>query len=93
MEAQSQRVACVATRLPGISELIEDGATGVLVPPGDRRALAAALAAIIRDPGRRPRRAVAGAARVRRDFDMVRGIDQLTALFALPVESATLAAE
>ena len=32
MEAQSQRVACVATRLPGIAELIEDGATGVLVP-------------------------------------------------------------
>jgi glycosyltransferase involved in cell wall biosynthesis len=93
MEAQSQRVACVATRLPGISELIEDGATGVLVPPGDRRALAAALAALIRDPGRRARLAEAGAARVRRDFDMVRGIDQWTALFALPVESATLAAE
>ena len=40
MEAQSQRLACVATRLPGIPELIEDGRTGVLVPPADPPALA-----------------------------------------------------
>ena len=76
MEAQSQGLACVATRLPGIAELIEDGATGVLVPPGDPRALAEALAALIRDPARRARLAAAGEARVRRDFDMRRGIDR-----------------
>src|SRR5205814_8397755 len=35
MEAQSQRLACIATRLPGIGELIEDGRTGELVPPAD----------------------------------------------------------
>ncbi len=41
MEAQSQRLACIATRVSGIPELIEDGTTGVLVPPGDPPALAA----------------------------------------------------
>jgi glycosyltransferase involved in cell wall biosynthesis len=84
MEAQSQHLACVATRLPGISELIEDGVTGVLVPPGNPRALAEALAALIRNPARRARLAAAGKARVRRDFDMWRGIDRLATLFGLP---------
>ena len=33
LEAQSQSLACVATALPGIAELIEDGRSGVLVAP------------------------------------------------------------
>ena len=37
MEAQSQGLACVATRVPGIPELIDDGATGVLVAGRRRR--------------------------------------------------------
>ena len=93
MEAQSQRLACIATLLLGIAELIEDGGTGVLVPPGDPRALAQALAALIRDPVRRAQLAAAGEARVRRDFDMRRGIDHLAARFGLPAETSILAAE
>jgi glycosyltransferase involved in cell wall biosynthesis len=83
MEAQSQRLACVATQLPGIAELIEDGRTGKLVPPGDPRALAAALGALICDPERRKRLAAAGEARVRREFDMRGGVVVLAALFGL----------
>jgi len=84
MEAQSQRLACVATQLPGIGELIEDGRTGDLVPPGNPRALAASLETMIRDPARRLRLAAGGEARVRREFDMERGIAVLAALFGLP---------
>jgi len=93
MEAQSQRLACIATRLPGIAELIIGGRTGVLVPPGDPRALAIALAALIRDPARRLQLAAAGEARVRQGFGMQRGIAVLAALFGLPDEPAALAAE
>ncbi|MGE0257777.1 MAG: glycosyltransferase family 4 protein [Alphaproteobacteria bacterium] len=93
IEAQSQCLACVATRLPGISELIEDGATGVLVPPGDPRALAEALAMLIRDPAGRARLAAAGQARVHRDFDMCRGTERLAELFGRPPGTSTLAAE
>ena len=62
MEAQSQGLACVATSLAGIPELIEDGVTGLLVPPGDPAALAAALSRADRRSGaaraaRRRRRA------------------------------------
>jgi len=92
MEAQSQRLPCIATQLPGIAELIEDGASGVLVPPGDPRALAAALAALIRDPARRHELAAAGEARVRRAFDIEGGIALLAAQFGVPEPVTHMAA-
>ncbi len=93
MEAQSQRLACVATTLPGIGELIEDGRTGTLVPPGDPPALAAALEALIRDPARRAVLAAAGEERVRRYFGLERGILELAARFGLPTAAPAVAAE
>ena len=84
MEAQSQRLACVATQLPGIGELIEDGRTGVLLPQGNPPMLAASLEALIRDPARRIRLGAAGEARVRREFAMEDGIAVLAGLFGLP---------
>lgn len=91
MEAQSQGVCCLSTRLSGIPELIEDGVSGVLVEPGDVAALGAALARLIADPGLRQRLARAGADRVRREFAMERGIERLLACFDTPL-SATEAA-
>jgi glycosyltransferase involved in cell wall biosynthesis len=88
MEAQSQGLACVSTRLPGIAELVEDGHTGVLVPPRDAPALAAALAALIGDPAGRARLGSAGEARVRRHFDGRAGIELLAARFGLPPRGA-----
>ena len=38
MEAQSQGLACVATAVSAIPELIDDGKTGLLVPPERARA-------------------------------------------------------
>ena len=93
IEAQSQGLACVATELPGIAELIEDETSGVLVPPADPSALAAALAALIRDPARRRRLGEAGAARVAQEFDMRRGVGRLAAMFGLADEVPAQAAE
>ncbi|HEX3881155.1 MAG TPA: glycosyltransferase [Stellaceae bacterium] len=92
VEAQSQGLPCVATDISGIPELIEDGRTGVLVPPGDPAALAAALAALIADPVRRRGLGAAGAARVRTHFDMEAGIDALAARFGLPERERVLSA-
>jgi glycosyltransferase involved in cell wall biosynthesis len=92
MEAQSQRLACVSTNLPGIAELIEDGRTGLLVAPGEPHELADALAALIRDPSRRECLAAAGEARVRSQFAMQAGIAQLATLFGLP-DPVAVAAE
>lgn len=45
----------VATAVGGLPELVEPGATGLLVPPRDPPALAAALGRILADPGRAAR--------------------------------------
>jgi glycosyltransferase involved in cell wall biosynthesis len=93
LEAQSQRLPCIATRISGIPELIEDGCTGVLVPPGDPKALAAAIEILICDPQKRAQLGAAGAARVRGGFALGAGVDVLAARFGLAVPTDTAAAE
>jgi glycosyltransferase involved in cell wall biosynthesis len=83
MEAQSQGVACAATQVAAIGELIADGVNGVLVRPDDPAALAAALARLIRDPELRKRLGANGMARVRTSFDHLRAVDDLARRFGL----------
>ncbi|MGE4219817.1 MAG: glycosyltransferase [Alphaproteobacteria bacterium] len=88
MEAQSQGLAVAATAFAAIPELVRDGETGLLVPPGDPAALAAALDRLIRDPALRSRLGAAGAARVRAEFDATAGLDALAGLFSWPEPAA-----
>ncbi len=87
MEAQSQGLACLSTRVSAIPELIEDGVTGCLTPAGDPAALAAALERLIRDPKARAALGAAGARRVRTHFDVSAGIDALQTYFGPGPES------
>src|SRR5258705_4724195 len=50
IEAMSAAAALVASRAGAAELVVEDGVTGVLVPPGDVDALVAALEPLIRDP-------------------------------------------
>ena len=90
MEAQSQGLACIATDVSGIPELIHDGETGVLVPPGNPPALAAALLALIRNPVRRTALGTAGERHVRQSFSMTSGIGMLAQRFGLTPENAAI---
>lgn len=83
MEAQSQGLPCLATDAAGIPELIEDGRTGRLTPPGDPAAFAAALAELIAAPGHRLALGRAGTERLRRHFTLAPGIAELAARFGL----------
>ncbi|MBV9824926.1 MAG: glycosyltransferase [Alphaproteobacteria bacterium] len=84
MEAQSQRLACISTTLPGVAELIEHGQSGWLVPPASPAELATAIATLAGNPALRARLAAAGEARIRQSFDMHDGIDRLAVMFGLP---------
>jgi len=53
LEAMATGKAIVASDIPGYHGVIEDGADGVLVPPGNAALLADALARLLRDPARR----------------------------------------
>ena len=53
IEAMDAGIPVVSTRVGALAELVEDGASGLLVPPGDEAALAGALLGLLRDPERR----------------------------------------
>ncbi len=59
----------VATRVSSLPEVVRDGETGLLVPPDDPDALAAAILRLLGDPDLRHRLGAAAAARIRTDFD------------------------
>lgn len=88
MEALSQGLPVVATRVGGIPEVVEDGVTGRLVAPDDPDGLARVLAALAADPGARQRLARAALDRLAHpEFDLEATARALAALLA-----ATLAA-
>ncbi len=82
VEAQSQGLACVASRAAAVPELIEDGVNGALVAPGDPDALADALAAMIASPATRRACGDAGRAIVEQRFDHRKGVAALAGMFA-----------
>lgn len=69
LEAMANGAAVVATRAGGLTEIVRDGVTGLLYPPGDRRALTAAMSRMLADPQLRSRLGAAGAAAAARDHD------------------------
>ncbi len=91
MEAQSQGLACLATDISGIPELIEADRTGLLVAPGDPAALAAALSRLIGAPDLRRTLGEAGETRIRTAFSMTGGIERLAALLAAAPAAAAAA--
>ena len=70
IEALQAGVPPLAYAVGGVPEVIEDARTGVLVEPGDARALASALAALASNPLRRARLARAGRERARDRFSI-----------------------
>ena len=72
LEAMASGLAVVATRVGGNPEVVADGETGLLVPPGDPAALAAAILRLRRDEWERRRMEQAGRRRVERCFDVRR---------------------
>jgi glycosyltransferase involved in cell wall biosynthesis len=50
LEAMACGIPCVATRVSGSEDVIQHGVTGLLVEPGDARALADALLTLLCDP-------------------------------------------
>jgi glycosyltransferase involved in cell wall biosynthesis len=80
MEAMAAGKPVIASDIGGVNELVRNGETGYLVPPGDTHALARGINSLIADPALSRKMAIAGKALVEKEFSsesMVAGVTDI----------------
>ncbi len=82
LDAMACSKAIVATRAGGIPEVVDDGSTGLIVPPRDAPALANAIVTLLNDEPQRRRMAMEGFARVQRHFTVEQMVAETAAVYA-----------
>jgi alpha-maltose-1-phosphate synthase len=82
LEAMACGAAVVASRVGGIPEVVADGETGLLVPPGDDGALADTINALVRDADRAGAMGLLGRKRAIDEFGWQAVAAQTAALYA-----------
>ncbi|MBI4678157.1 MAG: glycosyltransferase [Elusimicrobia bacterium] len=81
LEAMALAKPVIASKLAGITEEVEDGRTGVLVPPGDAERLAAAMERLARDPALRRSMGHAGKERFLSLFEIEKSAERYLHLY------------
>lgn len=81
IEAMAMAKAVVATDAGGMPEIVLDGETGLLVPPGQPKPLAGAVLALLNDSTRAERLGAAGRRRAHADFSLARHAAAVQALY------------
>jgi len=81
LEAEAMELPVVASHVHGIPDVVLDGETGLLVPPRDRQALAAALDRLVSDGDLRRRLGQAGRAFVAEHYSWEENTAQMEALY------------
>jgi glycosyltransferase involved in cell wall biosynthesis len=81
LEAMGAGRAVVASAVDGVLEVIGGRDVGLLVPPGDERALSEAIAELLRDPSRRREMGEAARRWVSENFPLERTVSQVEDLF------------
>jgi glycosyltransferase involved in cell wall biosynthesis len=89
-EAMSMGRPVIASAAGGLTELITDGTDGILVPPGDTEALAAAMVRLIENPEQARAYAAAGRDKMRRGFsDVIQGNEMDRLIISLSQKKGT----
>jgi len=77
MEAMASGTPCVATAVGGTPEIITDGESGLLVPPGDMPSLSSTVLRLLEDDGLRETLGQKGRQRVRQDYNVMNSIESI----------------
>jgi glycosyltransferase involved in cell wall biosynthesis len=93
VEAMAMGLPVVSTSISGIPELIESGVNGLLVPEKDPVALAEGIETFLRQPEMARRLGLAGRAKVERDFDAKRNVEQIGELLRGALANSAHAAD
>jgi glycosyltransferase involved in cell wall biosynthesis len=79
-EAMALGKPIIASRIPGIAEVLESGGAGVLVPPGDAAALANAITSLVADLARREALGRTALEVVQREHNLAHVLDRIVAV-------------
>jgi len=81
LEAMAAGLPVVASRVGGTPEAVEDGETGLLVPPKDPVALEEAMYSLLSNPAKAAAMGQAGRERVARYFTLERMVQEIAAIY------------
>lgn len=81
LEAMAMELPVISTTISAIPEIVEDGVSGILVPPHDAPGLAAAVKQLSGDPCLRRRLGTQAREKVERQFDIVKNTGELVKLY------------
>jgi glycosyltransferase involved in cell wall biosynthesis len=92
LEAMGRGIPVIATNTGGVYSVVQDGDTGLLIPPSDSARLAERILELLRDPLRA--RTIGERARemVRTRYPIERGVEETIALYRRVLEDASTAA-
>ena len=82
MEAFASGIPVIATQVAGVPELVEDGISGFIVPPGDVDTLAARMDRLLSEPGLAAAMGARGRVKVAAEHDIRHEMAWLARLFA-----------
>jgi sugar transferase (PEP-CTERM/EpsH1 system associated) len=92
LEAMASALPVVATRVGGADEMVQDGLTGLLVPPSSAGDLAAAMATLLADPTRARALGESGRGRVESEFSLEAMIRRYEELYVELVQASRVPA-
>ncbi len=81
LEAMAAGIPVIATKVGGNPEIIEDGVSGLLIPPRDANSLEQATVALLKNPARAQRMGEAGFRRVAELFSVERSVAEVESLY------------
>lgn len=81
LEAMALGRPVIASGVGGVLTVIEDGKTGLIVPPSDSRSLSERIAELLADPERTRALGLAGQQRIREHFNEQRMLDEVMTLY------------
>ena len=81
VEAMAMKVPVIATNVGGLPEVVEDGKTGILVPPGDINALCSAIKYLVKNPEARLKMGENGRLRVLEKFTIEQNVRKTEEVF------------
>ena len=77
----AMKLPVISTTVTGVPEIVEDGVSGVLVPPNDVKALTDALIELIHDGPRKRQLGENARRRVEEKFDIKKNVERYIELF------------